>query len=312
MSNLNLHHNNIRQTSLVWSHIGAIVAIVAWGASFIFTKMLLPVLNPVEIYVMRCVIAYVALLLLTKGRVKSHNYNHELLFLLCGVCGGSIYFITENTSLLYTSTTNVSLITSTAPLITAFLVGMFYKDERPNRWIVVGSLVAFVGVTMVIFNGASSDSHIGFNLLGDGLAMLSAVCWSIYSLLLRRLTPFYSAMFITRKTFFYGLLTAIPFLFTTESHFSWSVMTEWTVWANLLFLGLVASTLAFVMWAAVTAKLGAVKAGNYLYFQPIVTLLVAAVLLGEKITFMGVGGCVVTIAGIYLGETLARMSESRR
>ncbi|MDE5901210.1 MAG: DMT family transporter [Muribaculaceae bacterium] len=311
MSNLNLRHNNVRQTSSVWYHIGAIVAILAWGASFIFTKILLPVLNPVEIYLLRCAIAYLVLLLLTKGHVKSHHYSHELLFLFCGVCGGSVYFITENTSLLYTSTTNVSLITSTAPLITAFLVGLIYKEERPNRWIVIGSVVAFVGVTMVIFNGASADSRVGFNLLGDGLAMLSAVCWSLYSLLLRRLSPFYSAMFITRKTFFYGFLTALPFLYTSESSFSWSVLADWSVWVNLLFLGLIASSLAFVVWAAVVGRLGAVKAGNYLYFQPIVTLAIAAVMLGEKITFMGLGGCVVTIAGIYVGESLARRAESR-
>lgn len=318
MSNLNLHHqHNANQTSTVWYHVAAVVAITAWGASFIFSKVLMNSgFNPVEVYIFRCIIAYLVLLTLNRGSLKSHNKYHELLFVLCGVCGGSVYFITENTSLLYTSTTNVSLITSTPPLITAFLVGLIYKDERPNRGIVIGSIVAFLGVTMVIFNGASThestDTGVGFNLLGDGLAMLSAICWSLYSLLLRKLNPFYSAIFITRKTFFYGLVTALPFLLTEHSHLTWETLSSVTVWVNLLFLGLVASSLAFVVWAAVVGKLGAVKTNNYLYFQPIVTLIIAALVLGEKLTFIGVTGCLVTIGGVYLGETLSRRIDSRR
>lgn len=315
MSNLNFEYNN-KRSSLVWYHVGAAIAILAWGASFIFTKVLMTSgFNPVEVYIFRCLIAYFVLLTLNKGQVRAHNLSHEVLFLLCGICGGSVYFITENISLLYTSTTNVSLITSTSPLITAFLVGMIYRDERPNRGIVIGSIIAFIGVTLVIFNGASSGSDsasaIGFNLLGDGLAALSAVCWSLYALLLRKLNPFYSAIFITRKTFFYGFLTSLPFLLTEESNITWHTFTSVSVWVNLLFLGLVASSLAFVVWAAVVGKLGAVKSGNYLYFQPVVTLVIAALVLGERITFIGLTGCLVTIGGVYLGETLSRRIESR-
>ena len=312
MSNLNYTYNNHRATS-VWFHVGAVIAITAWGASFIFTKVLLGSgFNPVEIYLFRCALAYLVLLSLTFRNLKSHSWQHELLFLLCGVCGGSVYFITENTSLLYTSTTNVSLITSTPPLITAFLVGLMYRDERPNRGIVIGSIVAFIGVVMVIFNGSSSDSELGFNLLGDGLALLSALCWSVYALLLRKLNPFYSAIYITRKTFFYGFVTALPFLLSEPSTLSVEVLKSPMVWGNLLFLGLVASSLAFVVWARVIGKLGAVKAGNYLYFQPMITLVAAWLVLGETISLFGLAGCLVTIGGVYLGETLSRRIESRR
>lgn len=312
MGNLNYTPNNRRPVS-VWFHVGAMIAIMAWGASFIFTSKLLKAgFNPVEVYLFRGAIAYVVLLALTFRQLRANSWQHELLFLLCGICGGSVYFITENTSLLYTSTTNVSLITSTPPLITAFLVGMIYRDERPNRGIVLGSVVAFIGVAMVILNGATADTGISFNLLGDGLAMLSAVCWSLYAILLRKLNPFYSAIYITRKTFFYGFITAIPFVFTEQSRLTADTLASPAVWGNLLFLGLVASSLAFVVWAGVIGKLGAVKAGNYLYFQPIVTLVVAWWLLDERITFFGLAGCLVTIGGVYLGETLSRRIESRR
>lgn len=311
--NNNILTNNTRHTSTVWYHVAALVAVVCWSASFIFTKLLLESgFNPVEIYLFRCAIAYVVLLLITHRDMKTHSWGHELLFVLCGICGGSVYFITENTSLLYTSTTNVSLITSTPPLITAFLVGLIYRDEKPNAGIIIGSVVAFVGVVMVVFNGSSGSEGIGFNILGDGLALLSAVCWSLYCLLLRKLNPFYSAIFITRKTFFYGFLTALPFLFTETSALTMEVLMRPQVWINLLFLGLLASSLGFVAWAAVVGKLGAVKAGNYLYIQPMLTMLIAALVLGERVTAMGIGGCVVTIVGVWLGENLSQRIESRR
>lgn len=309
--------------SPVWFHVAAIAAVAVWATSFICTKVLLQNgFNPVEIFLFRCAIAYFLLLAVSKGEistVRGGGYRHELLFVLCGVCGGSVYFVTENTALLYTSTSNVSLITSTPPLLTALLVGFMYKDERPNVGLVTGSIVAFIGVVCVIFNG-SSGGHgedtgtevIGSSMLGDGLAMMSAVCWSFYGLLLRKLNAFYSAIFITRKTFFYGFITALPFLLLEKSNLTMETFTIPSVWFNMLFLGIVCSSLAFLIWSWVTAGIGAVKTNNYLYFQPIITLIIAAIVLSEGISVAGVAGCVITIGGVWLGENLSRRTESRR
>ena len=78
------------------------------------------------------------------------------------------------------------------------------------------------------------------------------------------------------------------------------------VWANLLFLGLGASVLAYVMWARTVKNLGAVKASNYLYGQPIVTFVASVSFLGEPLMLMGVLGCVLIIGGLWLGDFLSR------
>ncbi len=295
-----------------WVHAAAILAVAAWGVSFVNTRVLLDNgFSPIEVYLFRCIIAYVLLLAFCHNRFRALNARHEWLFLLCGICGGSVYFVAENMALLYTSTTNVSLITSTSPLINALLVGLMYREERPNRGVVIGSVIAMVGVSMVILGGSAGEGGRGFEygILGDSLSLLAAVCWSVYAVLLRKLQAFYSALYVTRKTFFYGLITSLPFMFLQPSRLTWEAFTLPAVWINLLILALVASSLAFVIWAWVIARIGAVKAGNYLYFQPIVTLIFGAIVLHEAMSLLGIVGGVITILGVYAGE---KLSQERR
>lgn len=296
---------------MFWVHAAAILAVTAWGISFINTKVLLDNdFNPVEVYLLRCVIAYLLLLTFSWKTLRSISLQHELLFLLCGICGGSVYFVTENAALLYTSATNVSLITSTSPLINALLVVLLYKDEKPTKGFVFGSLIAMVGVIMVVLGSSGDDNAVSTNgFLGDSLSFMAAVCWSIYALLLRKLQAFYSAIVVTRKTFFYGLITALPFMLLEPSRLTFEVFSRPEVWINLLVLALFASSLAFVIWAWVISKIGAVKAGNYLYFQPIVTLIFGYFVLNQGATALGLTGCALTILGVYCGE---RLSQERR
>lgn len=308
MTSSSLSDYNVKKTGgSVWVHLAAILAVTAWGVSFINTRVLMDSgFTPVEVFLYRCIIAYVLLLCFSYKNLKSRSLQHELLFLLCGLCGGSVYFVAENTALIYTSTTNVSLITSTSPLINALLVGLMYRDERPNRGLVIGSFIAMAGVAMVVMGGAESEANaIGGGILGDSLSLMAAVCWSIYALVLRKLTPFYSAIAITRKTFFYGLLTALPFMFLEPSRITWSTFLETKVWTNLLLLSVFSSSLAYVIWAWVIGRIGAIKAGNYLYFQPMVTLIFSAIVLNEMVGAWGIAGCIVTVIGVYAGEKLS-------
>lgn len=308
-------YNNGKKT--LWRvHAAAMFAVAAWGVSFVSTRVLMDhEFTPVEVFVFRSIIAYIILLAFSRGRVRALNFRHELLFLLCGFCGGSIYFVAENAALLYTSTANVSLITSTSPLINALLVGLLYKDERPSRGIVTGSVIAMFGVSLVIFGGASGHdasteaTDVAHGLLGDTLSFMAAICWSVYAILLRKLQAFYSAVYVTRKTFFYGLITALPMLLLEPSKISLHTFTIPTVWINLLVLGLVCSSLAFLIWAWAIERIGAVKAGNYQYFQPIFTMIFGAIVLHETMTAAGMAGCAITILGVFAGEKLAKQNR---
>ena len=73
---------------------------------------------------------------------------------------------------------------------------------------------------------------------------------------------------------------------------------------NLLFLALYCSMFAYLLWAMAIGKLGAVKANNYMYFQPVVTLVFSFLILGEKISAVGYTGCAMILLGVWMSDYL--------
>lgn len=303
--------------SSIMSYVSGIIPVMFWGLSFVSTKIIMADggLTPTESYIYRFVIAYAVMVLISHKRWFSNNWHDEMLFVLCGLSGGSIYFIAENMSLELTLASNVSLLTATSPLVTILIMGVLYKSDRPGLGVVIGSLVAFSGVVCTIFNSMGADEGVkSGNPIGDMLALGSAVCWAVYSLILKRLNVIYSPLFITRKAFFYGVVTALPFLLLQPSVTPPSaVLSNPLVLSNLIFLALGASILSYFLWAISIEKIGAVKTNNLLYFQAIVTLVASAIILGEPITKMGVLGLFLILFGLWLGDYLqAKLKDRRR
>lgn len=287
-------------------HVAALITVAMWGYSFVSTKVLLENgMGPVQIYVCRFLLAYALVVLISHNRLWASNLREEGMFILCGICGGSIYFIAENFALRYTLTTNVSLLTSLSPLITVMLVGLVYKTEKLGKGTFIGSMIAIVGVGFVVFNSSTS---VQVRPLGDFLSLAAACCWAVYSLILRQLNAHYDIWFISRKTFFYGCITAIPFLLVEHDSVNvLDIIWEPQIYGNLLFLGVGASTVGYVLWALVVKNLGAVKANNYMYFQPIMTLLVSSVVLGEHVSLAGYIGIFLILAGLWAGDNINKL-----
>ena len=285
--------------------------VAIWGSTFVFTKLLLLAgLSPAQIFTLRFIIAYVLLLgwsLTRRHRWFCDDWRDELLMVALGVTGGSLYFLTENSSMNYTTTTNTSLIVSLSPLIAALLISLFFQSLRLNRVQTVGTLMAALGVVVVVLNG-----HFVLHLsrLGDSLAFGAALCWGFYSLLMIPAGYRYDALFITRKVFFYGLVTIIPYfmLVPDEAGIFISPFTlhhspfTLSILLNLLFLSCVASMGCFLAWNWVLKKLGAVVATNYVYFNPVTTILFAWLVLSERITLWFLLGTALILVGMVLAD----------
>lgn len=285
-------------------HIVAFLVVAVWGSTFVFTKLLLlSGLTAAQIFTLRFIIAYLLLLVfsLTRPsfRLMAASVKDELLMLVLGITGGSLYFLTENSAMNYTTTTNTSLIVCLCPLFAALLIALFYKSERMRSVQIVGMLMAALGVLVVVLNG-----HFVLHLspLGDALAFAACLCWAVYSLLMIPAGKRYDTVFVTRKVFFYGLLSMIPYFMLRPGFPSMDVVLRPDILSNLLFLGCVASMLCFVAWNWVMKKLGAVIATNYVYFNPVTTVLFAWVMLSEQITIYFLIGTVLILAGMYLAD----------
>jgi drug/metabolite transporter (DMT)-like permease len=220
-----------------------------------------------------------------------------------GFTGGSLYFITENTALETTLASNVSLLVCTAPIWTALLSRIFYPRENLGGRLWIGTLVAMAGSALVIFNGSFV---LELNPLGDALSIAAAISWAVYSIIMRGIGKRYSTMFITRKVFFWGLVTLLPFLLMPGTDYHPENLVKPAVWGNLLFLGLVASFVCFAVWNRVIKEIGMVSSSNYIYLNPVFTIAAAALVLNERITWIAIVGLVLIAAGLWLAEKVRK------
>ena len=146
-------------SSVIGYHLVAFLTVAIWGTTFVFTKILLHNgLSPALIFTLRFILAYVLMvagsLAMKHFKVFADSWYDEILMVLLGVTGGSLYFLTENASMLYTTATNTSLIVCTCPLFAMLLIAIVYRQtEHISRMQAIGSLIACVGMVVVVLNG---------------------------------------------------------------------------------------------------------------------------------------------------------------
>lgn len=284
------------------NHLAAIVAVMVvavWGETFVSSKILLSEgLSPADIFFVRFSLAYIFMIFLSHKRMWADNLRHELLLFLLGVFGGSVYFLTENMALKYSTASNVAILVGTTPLLTALVTAFFYREERMNRRQVAGSLIAFIGLTLVVLNG---QLMLHLNPVGDMLALGASLTWAFYSLIMKIVSKHYDTRFITRKVFGYGLLSILPwFAFVEPLQTNTEILFKPIVWGNLLYLALVASMLCYVAWNWVLIHLGIVRATNVIYSQAVFTMIISYIVLHERITMMAISGTMILIFGMVL------------
>jgi len=290
----------MNNSKTIFGHLSAFITVLIWGTTFVSTKVLLRDFLPIEILFFRFVIGYITLLLVYPKRIKMVNLKQELYFVVAGLFGVTLYFLLENIALTYTFASNVGVILSIVPFFTAILAHVFLDSEKLKLRFLIGFIVSIIGIILIGFNG---KVVLKLNPLGDILAMLAAIVWAVYCIIMRKISEFqYNTIGSTRKVFFYGLLFMIPALFIFKFKLSLERFTSLPSLLNILYLGFGASALCFVTWNFSVKILGAVKTSVYIYIVPVITVIASAILLHENITALAVVGTVFTLAGLFISE----------
>lgn len=285
------------------AHGLALMTIVVWGTTFIATKILLETFSPLEILLIRFVMGFLGLAIYDALKNSSSrppwNLRQELIFAGAGLSGVVVYYLLENIALSMTYASNVGILVSIAPLTTALIAPFFLKEEPLRAKLIFGFIIASIGVSLVMFNG---NIEFKLALAGDTLALSATLGWAIYSILLKKIdTENYTVITYTKKIFFYGIILMLPF--ARASNFSIATVDFTPLNTILLiFLGLGASAGGFLGWNKAVHILGVFKTSAYIYLSPLITLFTAALVLGEPITMMALGGCFLILIGLYLSE----------
>lgn len=280
-------------------HLITALVVIIWGTTFVSTKVLIQHgLGPIEIMFYRFVLAYFCLLMVSHKRLWADNWKDEFMLILSGLTGGTFYFIAENTALGITQASNVALLVCTTPIFTALLVHWIFKEPL-RRNMIIGSIIALIGVGLVVFSGSVL---LQINPLGDFLSIMAALMWAVYCLILKPLGKKYPTAFITRKVFLYSVISLLVYFLFDPLQVKIEVLFHPIVTLNLLFLGIVASMLCFIAWNAAVKVLGPSRTANYIYVQPFSTLVLSSIILSEIITLASMIGALCIIGGVYLAE----------
>ncbi len=285
----------------------ATLAVIFWGGSFVATKIALREAQPATIVWLRFAIGVLILGLtiavrhqLSLPRVKDLGY-----FALLGFLGITFHQWLQSNGLVTSQATTTAWIVATTPIFMA-LLGWMALHERLNWMQALGILLATAGVLAVVSKGDFASLFAGrFGVRGDGLILISAVNWAVFSALSRRGLQSFSATWMM----FYVM--AFGWLFTTALFILGPGLTDvhslsFAGWGGIAFLGIACSGLAYIFWFDALQRLPVAQVGAFLYLEPVVTVLIAARMLREQILLATIIGGGLILLGVWMVNRYTR------
>ena len=276
-------------------------AVVIWGWTFVATKVLVAEIGPLEIFALRLAIGlpFLGAVLLVK-RVPLRFTRADALPLVAGGAIFTLHFLVQIAGLVTTTATNTSWIISVSPLALAVLSFLFLHERIGWRG-AAGIAIATAGIVLLVSDG--NPAALGWlRSTGDWLVLASAHTWAVYTVVTRDLARRRHPLAVT-----FGILliaatfTAILFIAAGDTTRVRSLSPRGV--AALLYLAIPGLALGQWFWQEGVSKLGAARAGVYLYLEPLATLALAIPLLGKRFGAVTAIGGGLVLAGVYLGQS---------
>ena len=280
-----------------------LITILIWGTTFIATKVLLRQVGPLQLTLLRFVIAFAALAPFAARQGFRLKDVFNPVFLLFGLTGTALYYALQNLGMSYTSVSSTSLILSIVPVLTAVLAVIFLKEKlSPLR--IVGIGLVTLGMVLVAISSTGSSEESPNPLLGNLLVFACAVSWAVYTIQGRKMVGTYPALVMTTASTGAGVLFLLPFsgweaAVSGLPHFTASGLVL------MLYLGIVASALTMFLWNYALHYLSASVASTYINLVPIIGV-ASAYLLGEKPPLLQLVGGALAITGVLISSLKSR------
>ncbi|MFN6991572.1 MAG: DMT family transporter, partial [Fervidobacterium sp.] len=241
-------------------YIPVILVTIFWGLSFVATKFVVRSFSPFPAALYRFITALIVLLPFTNKKELLRSIL-DVNAAMTGFWGITMYFIFENTALIYTSPTNAAVIVSSAPILYILFTHVFHK-RKTNIFQYLGSIIAFFGVALAIVNGRI----LKLNPVGDILAFGSAFSWVLYTHYVLKIKNSEGIDQVFSITF-WGVVTLVPFSLFQDMR----LIFEWRSLIGLLYLGVICSAVGYFLWNKSIILIGDRRTTNTIYFIPLVT-----------------------------------------
>lgn len=287
-------------------HIMAIGTEVLWAFSYLSMKVIVEEINPIQAALYRYILASIVLAVIFfagKRRVRIHKED-RLTMLLLGLTGIALYFAFENVGVKYTTTANVALILATIPVFTLIIENKKNKVETPFTQL-VGVVLSIIGIAMIILVKEKISFDLS-NSFGDLMILMASLSWVAYTFLIGRLKGDYDGVELTFYTTISGTIFLLPSLIFTGVH-----PLSTGAFIHLLYLAVICSGVAFVMYLYSLKILGPITVNTYINVQPVVSVLISIFIIKETIYPAQYFGSVLIIIGVYLVSTYSKYKSKK-
>jgi len=281
-----------------------VLATLLWGGNFVIGRAVVGDIPPITLAFLRWCVAFIVFLPIAYSRVKREwhmikaNWPAVIVMAITGVaCFNTLVYI----GVYYTTSINASLMNSSTPII-IYILSFILLKERLSKFQLIGTAISLAGVAFILSKG-SLETLLSFSFnKGDLIVLIAVFCWGVYSLLVKQYAgrlPGYSTFLVTIAL---GIIMLLPFtiyeLMTTSVEIIWSPSTI----GAILYVGIIASIVAFLSWNNGVVALGANKASIYLNFIPLFAAIFAVLFLDEDLLIAQVIGGLAVICGVILAN----------
>lgn len=284
-----------------------ILAVIFWGWSFVFTKLLLQFVTPVELLGLRLLLALPVLFIIIRIKRLPFAFtkpDYRKVLLGAGII--TAHFLIQITGLKYTSATNTGWIISVTPLVMAALSYLILKEKIGTKEI-IGILVATTGILLLV-SGGRITSLDWLNSIGDWMVLASAHTWALYTIATRDISRKYHPLTVTFSILLPAAIITIGYMLFTSDWSSFLTIPAEPMIA-LLILGIACLAVAHWFWQEGVAAIGAARAGIFLYLEPVATTFLAVPYLHEQFgLFTAIGGGMV-LAGVFIAQKKAKNQQ---
>ncbi len=290
------------------AYASALGAAFFWSFSFIWFKIAYQGYGPITVVIFRLAISAVLItaIALFMKRLQKPKKKDIWLFVLMAFFEPFLYFIGESYGLIYISSTVAAVIVATIPLFSPVAAWFFFREKV--RWMnALGLLFSFLGVGLVVLNGAFQFDA---SPLGVGLEFMAVFAAIAYSIVLRKLVGKYNTLTILAYQNVIGVVFFLPVWLSLEvKDFVHQPFHE-EAFRAIIFLAVFASTLAFVFFTQSIRHLGVNRSNTFINLIPVFVAILSFFILKDSLGMQQVVGIVIVVSGLFLAQIKRKRKRS--
>lgn len=281
----------------------AIVALfmvqLLYGLNYTFAKNVMNAgyVKPFALVVLRvagaCILFWLISLFLPKEKIEKKDYKKLILAAVFGVFINMLLFLK---GLEFTTPIHASTIMTITPIV-ILVLSVFMLKEQITKLKIIGVVIGFIGALILTLYGQSAREADNVPL-GNLMIFLNAVSYSVYIILVKKLTVKYSPLTLIKWLFLFGLILVFPFGYSELRDVQWQTFTPYISW-SVVFVVIGATFGTYLLNPMAISRLKASTVGIFIYLQPVIAGLFAVSQGVDFIDAVKIGAMLLIFLGVY-------------